>query len=243
MSTLDHQYKNPDPDIYTAHLENMFPSHEDPWVLCPTNEEIDWLAQSNIREAMVREGWNVQEPDRFAEVRGTITPGRGSPPMQHVPGVGEPPSPSLMGMHTREFATERGVPFEEEDHELDILEDDEFMSTLPFGQLHRGPINEGPKLPGMYDNDYGRHASLLTQPVPINAAEIGGQHHMEMPEGAIYYTGQRLGRTELDDNFDQYSWAPAQYVDEEYIRNKEADPDWSPAQSAFWTNYPEAWRS
>ncbi|KAK3705886.1 hypothetical protein LTR37_013039 [Vermiconidia calcicola] len=188
-----------------------------------------------LEEARIQEQRAVDEgaaqPNYFHEYRNTLTPPMpGSPLADYMPGPGEPYSPTVMGRQTRDFAAEMNLPFEEEDHRWRDLGDDEYISTLP-----PAAINEETYLHGMYDNDFRQHSSLLMEPVAVNPQRFGGGvGHEGWPEGAIDYVGQRLGRSELEENWDGYSKIGGEHITPEYIANKEADPSWSPPESAFW---------
>ena len=174
------------------------------------------------------------QPGRFHEFASTLTPpGSRSPMAEYMPGVGEPLSPAVMGRHAEDFALERGIPFEQEDHRLTSLADNEYMSTMP-----PPGINENPMLQGMYTNEFARQPSLLMEPVSVNPERFGGGHE-PWPEGAIDYVAQMSGRSELEENWHRYSKIGGEHITDEYIANKTADPDWSPPESAFWNYAPD----
>ena len=190
-------------------------------------DEMDEFAQRYIREEMGTQAM-MERADPFRDAHIAVTPERRSPVMDYMPGIGDPASPGLMGQHTRDFAMERDIPFEEQHRGLPELDRDEFMSTMPPG----GPdgINYSDRLQGMYEDDYSRRPSLLTEPVTLNPNRFGEEHREGWPEGAIDYIGQN----ELENNWPRYSMIPGDRINDEYIRNKEADPGWSPPESAFW---------
>ena len=134
-----------------------------------------------------------------------------------------------MGRQAEDFAFERGIPFEREDHAFTSLADDEYLSTMP-----PPGINEEPTLQGMMTNEFARQPSLLMEPVSVNPERFAGGHHEQWPEGAIDYVGQMCGRSELEENWHRYSKIGGEHITDEYVANKSADPDWSPMESAFW---------
>ena len=57
---------------------------------------------------------------------------------------------------------------------------------------------------------------------------------MAWPEGAVDYVARRLGGSEMEEDWWRYGRVGWENVTEEYVRKKEADPGWSPPESAFW---------
>lgn len=203
--------------------------------LPPTMETEEEVDARRMQESIALDE-RIAHPNRFREFASTLTPpGSYSPMAQHVPGVGEHPSPTVMGKHTEDFAYELGIPFEQEDHRITSLEDNEFMSTIP-----PAAVNTGPSLQGMYNNNFGKQPSLLMESVSVNPELFGGGHE-PWPEGAIDYVAQRCGRSELEDDWDRYSKIGGEHITPEYVANKTADPGWSPPESSFWVYDQERW--
>lgn len=96
------------------------------------------------------------------------------------------------------------------------LHEDEFL-----GQ-HREP-NTSPSLRGTWTDDGRQIHSMLTEPHPTANA----------PEGAIDYVDSRRGVSHAS----MYHSHPSEEVDDEFIRERDADPMWSPEGSAMRYNH------
>ena len=219
---------------YLAITLAMFrPDYDTPPGMGDAYYTFDELDAQRMQEAIALDQ-GAARPDRFHEFARTLTPpGAGSPMAEYMPGVGEPPSPTVMERHAEDFVFARGIPFEQEDHRFTSLADDEFMSTIPPRD-----INMEPTLQGMYTNGFGAQPSLLTEPVSVDPSRFGGGHE-PWPEGAIDYVGQRCGRSEMEENWDRYSKIGGEHITDKYIANKTADPGWSPVGSSYWNYAPE----
>ncbi|KAK5122927.1 hypothetical protein LTR85_003492 [Meristemomyces frigidus] len=190
-----------------------------------------WLA-----EEMMGEPTN---PGRFADqLSGFLTPPLGpSRPVSGAfayddPGIDRGPrTPTLFSDDVvHGFANERGLDLPRRE-----IYEDEFLGS-------RKGHNFSDELAGAWTDDYIQRLSLLNEPLPDimiptarttmpemrkgSALERTFPGHKDsMPEGAIGY----VGRDEV------MSWGnggptmyPSEVVDDEFIRNREADPDWSP---------------
>lgn len=90
------------------------------------------------------------------------------------------------------------------------LYDDEFLG------MHREP-NLSPSLRGTWTDDGRQIHSMLTEPHPMANA----------PEGAVDYVDSRRGFSQAS----MFHSHPSEEVDEEFVRQRDADPMWSPEGS------------
>ncbi|KAK4540063.1 hypothetical protein LTR36_009804 [Oleoguttula mirabilis] len=194
-------------------------------------------APPGIAEAMMREPCN---PGRFADqLSGFLTPpGQRSRPVSgafgasYDPGVDNGPrTPTLFSDELiHGFAAERGIDLPRVE-----LYEDEFLGS------RRGD-NYSDELSGVYNEDFNERPSLLNEPLPDGMTPTARTtmprmrhgnslernfpgHNDSMPEGTIGYVGR--GEASTWGNIGPAMY-PAEDVDEEFIRNREADPDWSP---------------